>query len=71
LLEGQLKPWIEQGLSAAVYTQTVDVEMEVNGFLTYDREVIKVDVERVAVTHRELLALANRTAYPPGEAMLD
>ncbi|MEA3440013.1 MAG: glycoside hydrolase family 2 TIM barrel-domain containing protein [Chloroflexota bacterium] len=69
LLEGQLKPWIEQGLSAAVYTQTVDVEIEVNGFLTYDREVIKVDAERVAATHRELLALANRTTHPPGEAM--
>lgn len=32
---------------AAVYTQTTDVETEVNGLMTYDREVIKVDEERV------------------------
>lgn len=33
--------------AAAVYTQTTDVEGEVNGFFTYDRKVTKVDVERV------------------------
>jgi hypothetical protein len=40
------------GLSAAVYTQTTDVETEANGLLTYDRAVIKVDVERVAAANR-------------------
>lgn len=40
------------GLSAAVYTQTTDVETEVNGLLTYDRAVIKVDVERIAAVNR-------------------
>jgi len=35
------------GLAAAVYTQLTDVETECNGFLTYDREVLKVDVDRV------------------------
>lgn len=35
------------GLSAAVYTQTTDVENEVNGFLTYDRRVVKPDLETV------------------------
>ena len=34
---------IEQGLSAAVYTQLSDVEDEVNGLLTYDRKVVKVN----------------------------
>lgn len=34
------------GLSAAVYTQTTDVETESNGLLTYDRKVVKVDVAR-------------------------
>ena len=29
------------GLSAAVYTQTTDVETELNGLMTYDREVVK------------------------------
>jgi hypothetical protein len=36
---------IKRGLSAAVYTQTTDVEIEVNGMMTYDRAVIKMDVK--------------------------
>jgi hypothetical protein len=36
----------ESGLCAGVYTQTTDVEGEVNGLLTYDREVLKVDEAR-------------------------
>ncbi|MFL5244781.1 MAG: sugar-binding domain-containing protein [Gemmataceae bacterium] len=40
------------GLSAAVYTQITDVETEVNGLLTYDRAVIKVDLERAAAVNR-------------------
>jgi len=36
------------GLSAAVYTQLTDVESECNGFLTYDREVLKVNLNKVA-----------------------
>ncbi len=39
-----MKGLIEKGLSAAVYTQTTDVENETNGFLTYDRKVIKMPV---------------------------
>jgi hypothetical protein len=38
---------IKLGLSAAVYTQTTDVEGEVNGFMTYDRKVIKMPVEQL------------------------
>jgi hypothetical protein len=34
------------GLSAAVYTQTTDVEIEVNGLMTYDRALIKLDESR-------------------------
>jgi beta-galactosidase/beta-glucuronidase len=55
LLEEQLKPWLRQGLSGAVYTQTTDVEIEINGFLTYDRAVLKMDAERLAQAHRGLL----------------
>ena len=40
-----LKPMIRKGLAAAVYTQTTDVETEVNGLLTYDRAVIKMDLD--------------------------
>lgn len=46
---------IARGLSAAVYTQTTDVEVEVNGLLTYDREVLKIDAETALEAHRGLL----------------
>jgi len=42
LYSRHLKPLIPRGLSAAVYTQVSDVEDEVNGVMTYDREIIKV-----------------------------
>jgi galactose mutarotase len=41
-LLGRLRPLIADGLSAAVYTQTSDVETEVNGLMTYDRAVVKL-----------------------------
>ena len=40
-------PLLLQGLSGAIYTQTTDVEGEINGLVTYDRKVIKVDVKRI------------------------
>lgn len=40
-----------KGLSAAIYTQITDVETEANGLLTYDREIIKVDLARVAAVN--------------------
>lgn len=49
-----LKPLISKGLSAAVYTQTTDVEVEVNGLMTYDREVIKFDPSFLKNLHEEL-----------------
>jgi hypothetical protein len=36
-----------RGLAAAIYTQTTDVESEVNGMMTYDRAVIKMNWEQV------------------------
>ncbi|MBD8488257.1 beta-galactosidase [Echinicola sp. CAU 1574] len=42
-----LEGLISWGLSAAIYTQTTDVEGEVNGMITYDREVVKIDPEKV------------------------
>ena len=51
----QLHPLIANpGLSAAVYTQTTDVETEVNGLMTYDRKVMKVPVETAAKIHAAL-----------------
>jgi beta-galactosidase/beta-glucuronidase len=55
LLNTQLKPWIDAGLSAAIYTQTTDVEVEVNGFVTYDREVEKMDFTKIRQLHKELI----------------
>ena len=54
LLENELKPCIEAGLSAAIYTQTTDVEIEVNGYVTYNRAVEKMDFERVRGAHCKL-----------------
>ncbi|MCU0487008.1 MAG: hypothetical protein MUC85_12965 [Anaerolineales bacterium] len=54
LLQKQLEPWIAAGLSAAIYTQTTDVEIELNGYLTYDRAVAKMDFARVMNAHQRL-----------------
>ena len=43
----KLKKLIAHGFSAAIYTQTTDVEIEVNGLMTYDRKVIKLDAARI------------------------
>ena len=49
----QIVPFIKRGLSAAIYTQTTDVEIECNGLMTYDRKVIKIPVNQLkAVTHK-------------------
>ncbi len=52
---GRLRPLINSpGLSAAVYTQTTDVEIEVNGLMTYDRVFIKPKVEELCEANRQL-----------------
>ncbi len=52
-LVAKLFPLIdEKGLSAAVYTQTTDVEVEVNGLMTYDRALVKMDLDRVAAANQ-------------------
>ena len=50
----RLTPLIEKGLSAAIYTQTTDVEIETNGLMTYDRKVIKMDEQRLNRIHQRL-----------------
>ena len=50
-----LRTLSEIAYTAAVYTQTTDVEIEVNGLMTYDREIIKVDVDSVAEANRRLI----------------
>ncbi|MFV0605029.1 MAG: glycoside hydrolase family 2 protein [Niabella sp.] len=53
-LMNDLKKLIPMGLSAAVYTQTTDVEVETNGILTYDRKVEKMLAESLRKLHEEL-----------------
>jgi hypothetical protein len=54
-LIGRLHPLLgSPGLAAAVYTQTTDVEIEVNGLMTYDRAIIKPDVARVRAANLSL-----------------
>lgn len=65
LLEKQLIPWIKAGLTAAVYTQTTDVETEINGLLTYDREIIKMDLERIRKAHQKLYQEYQKNRYNP------
>jgi hypothetical protein len=53
-LLGRLRPLIGPGLSAAVYTQTTDVEIEVNGLMTYDRAIVKMNAAKAAAANRRL-----------------
>lgn len=55
LLEQQVKPLIPKGLCAAIYTQTSDIETEINGFLSYDRKVEKMDSQILRKAHQELI----------------
>ena len=50
----RLTSFIEKGLSAAIYTQTTDVEIETNGLMTYDRKVIKMDADKLKQIHQKL-----------------
>ncbi|CAG5068715.1 Beta-galactosidase [Dyadobacter sp. CECT 9623] len=55
--EGMIKkfePLIRKGLSAAVYTQTTDVEIETNGLMTYDRKVIKFPEAKLKAIHQPI-----------------
>ena len=46
---------IDDGFAAAIYTQTTDVEIEVNGLMTYDRKVVKLDMERLNAINRRVI----------------
>jgi beta-galactosidase/beta-glucuronidase len=50
----QMVPFIIRGLSAAVYTQTTDVEIETNGLMTYDRKVIKIPADKLKEASQRL-----------------
>lgn len=54
LYREQIIPLIEQGLCASVYTQLCDVEEEINGIVTYDRKVAKLDREEALEISKKL-----------------
>ena len=54
LFEKVIIQQIPKGLAATVYTQVTDVEDELNGLLTYDREVLKVDKETVKTINQSI-----------------
>ena len=51
----RLGVFVTTGCAAAVYTQTTDVEVEVNGLMTYDR-IVKVDVDRIRAINEKVIA---------------
>jgi hypothetical protein len=61
-LTAKLRPLVESRLSAAVYTQTTDCETEVNGLMTYDRELIKMDAAKVREANTALIRLLDKPA---------
>ncbi|MCW3059130.1 MAG: glycoside hydrolase family 2 sugar binding protein, partial [Capsulimonas sp.] len=64
--QSELLPLVTQkGLGGAIYTQTTDVEHEVNGFLTYDRKVEKMDFQRVKAANEAIYHAADAIANEP------
>jgi len=57
-----------RGLSVAIYTQTTDVEHEVNGLLTYDREVEKMDLGRIRDVNQAVLQAGIEINEKPGKS---
>ena len=57
----KLKKLIVSGFSAAIYTQTTDVEIEINGLMTYDRKVIKLDEAKISKVNREACNSLNQS----------
>lgn len=63
----RMKELVVNGVAGGVYTQTSDIEAEVNGLLTYDREVPKLTAEFLAAQHASLYAVAEEQ-HKAGEA---
>ena len=59
LYSEEVMPLLEKGVCALVYTQLTDVEDETNGFITYDRRVIKVNTDRIHALMTKLYFIYN------------
>jgi hypothetical protein len=71
VLMSKLRPLIGRGLAGAIYTQTTDVEGEVNGLMTYDRALVKFDPEHMTTLHRRFylppLLVSTTTVLPTSQ----
>ncbi|MHA1232069.1 MAG: glycoside hydrolase family 2 protein [Candidatus Helarchaeota archaeon] len=56
-LISKLRPLVKEGLCAAVYTQITDVEGEINGLLTYDREILKIDEHKIRELNNSVIKM--------------
>ncbi len=56
----QLQDLVAQGFSGAIYTQTTDVEGEINGLMTYDRDIIKLEADRVSKANKAVIDELNK-----------
>ena len=54
-----LKEFIKVAYASAVYTQTTDVEVEVNGLITYDRKIVKVDEKKFKEINQSVINSMN------------
>ena len=59
LYDTEVRALVENGASAFVYTQVSDVEDEINGFYTYDRQIVKVDADRLKKLNDELKSISD------------
>ncbi|MCL1888601.1 MAG: beta-galactosidase [Kiritimatiellaeota bacterium] len=63
-LARMLRKMIPEGLAAAVYTQTTDVDGEVSGLLTYDRKVLKFDPAAVRAANESVINALGQPTKP-------
>ena len=56
-LMDKLAPLVEKGLAGSVYTQTTDVEIEINGLMTYDRRVLKFNPSVLKAAHEKIIGI--------------
>lgn len=61
LWEEEIYPNIKDGLCSAIYTQTSDIEEEINGVMTYDREIVKIKKEVVKALNQKLDDIFQKT----------
>ncbi len=67
LYDGEVKELVKDGVSALVYTQVSDVEDEINGLITYDRRVVKINAEKLSGINLELKKISEEGCAPSEE----